>query len=242
MAHRIDVLVEDGDGQRLNPQAFAAAGRAGPAGHEALQLAADVVGGGLAVAPLQVRDHALVVRLEEAVVAFLVDVLDRDRVALLAAVEDDVHLVLRELGHRDVEWDLVVLGHRLQHGVVDGLGVAIPRFDRAAGEAQALIGHEQIRVELHLAAQAGAGGAGAVRAVEAERARLDLRQADAAGRAGEPLGEEAVVRELSLGDVGHQHHAAAQAQGGLHGISEPRAQRIPAILCALIPDSTLTPA
>ena len=112
----------------------------------------------------------------------IIDIIDSDRLALFAAVQDDVHLVFAELADRHVERDVVVLADRLHHGMVDGLRVAIPRPDCAVREALAFVRHDQIGVELHLAAEAGAGGAGAVRAVEAEGARLDLGQADAAVR------------------------------------------------------------
>ena len=131
MARLIDVAVGDGDRQRLRAQTLAAAGGAGPAGHVALQLAPDVVGCGLPIAALQVGDHALVVGLEAAVVALVIDITDRDGVALFAAVQDDVHLVFAQLADRHVERDVVVLADRLQHGVVDRLRVAVPRPDCA---------------------------------------------------------------------------------------------------------------
>ena len=60
-------------------------------------------------------------------------------------------------------------------------------------QRQLLVGDDQVGVEEHLGADAVAGRAGAGRVVEREQPRRDLRVADAAGGAGELLGEEQVV-------------------------------------------------
>ena len=53
-----------------------------------------------------------------------------------------------------------------------------------------VVGDDEVLVEHQLLAEAVAGGAGALRRVEAEQARLDLGDGEAADRAGEFLGEE----------------------------------------------------
>ena len=105
---------------------FAAAGRAGPAGHVALQLASDVIGCGFPITALQVGDHALVTGLEAAVVTLVVDITNHDGVTLFAAIQDDVHLVFAEFADGHVERDVVVLADRLHHGVVDRLAYRDP--------------------------------------------------------------------------------------------------------------------
>ena len=76
-----DVPVADGDRQDLRAEPLAAAGRARPADHELLELGLDVVRIGLAVAALEVRDHALERRVVR-VLAALVAVADDDLLAL----------------------------------------------------------------------------------------------------------------------------------------------------------------
>jgi len=151
----------------------------------------------------------------------VVDVTNGDRLALFAAVQDGVHLMLAQFADRHIEGDVVLLGDRFEHGMVDGLRIAIPRADGAVAQRAAAL-DDELRVELHHAAQAGAGGAGAVRAVEAEGARLDLRQAEAANRAGEAFGEQPVTGVFGVRDVRDQHHAVAQAQRSLHRVSQAR--------------------
>ena len=66
---RCDVLFVDSDGERLGLEPGPAARRARVRRHVALDLAADVVGVGFLVAPLEVRDDALVVRVPLVAVA-----------------------------------------------------------------------------------------------------------------------------------------------------------------------------
>ncbi len=65
-----------------------------------------------------------------------------------------------------------------------------PGGDRAALEAEGVVGDDQILVEHELLAEAVAGGAGALRRVEAEQPRLDLGDGEAADRAGELFAED----------------------------------------------------
>ncbi len=74
--------------------------------------------------------------------------------------------------------------------------LAGPGLDGALVQRLAAVGHDQVGIDFELGAQAGAGRAGAMRAVEGEGAWLDLGQADAAVDAGKVLGEEVVVRGL----------------------------------------------
>src|SRR5207248_1068876 len=95
-----------------------------------------------------------------------------------------------------------------------GLG---PGDDRALADRQRVVGNDQVLVEHQLLAEAVAGGAGALRRVEAEQPRLDLGDGEARDRAGELLAEgdaagrgvvelEALLLPLPLGgeDAGNR--------------------------------------
>ena len=81
-------------------------------------------------------------------------------------------------------------------------------------QGEVFVGHNQFGVYLQPVAQAGAGGAGTVGAVEAEGAGFDFQQAGTALDAGELLREEEFVTALD-GDLGY---AAALAQGCFHRV------------------------
>ena len=65
-----------------------------------------------------------------------------------------------------------------------------------SASAEVLVRDDELRVDLHLDAEAGAVRAGAVRAVEAEVARRQLAEGEAAVGAGEVLRVEALVLAL----------------------------------------------
>ena len=80
-----------------------------------------------------------------------------------------------------------LLGDRLGHLLVVVRCARGPGQDRALAERQARVRHDQLRVDLHLRAEPGAARAGAVRRVEGEHPRLELRHRGAAVEAGEAL-------------------------------------------------------
>ncbi len=85
--------------------------------------------------------------------------------------------------------DSVAIGDRLGHLLVV-VGAAVrPRREGPFADRQRRIGHDQVRVDLHLRAQAGAAVACAVRRVEREDPRLELDQRRSVLGAGETLGE-----------------------------------------------------
>ena len=92
------------------------------------------------------------------------------------------------------------------------------------GEAEVVVGDDEVGVDLELGADAGALGAGAERAVERERARLDLvhLQRVVVG-AGHLLGEAALAVGVALLEVDEldDEHAAGQAERGLDRVGEP---------------------
>ena len=90
------------------------------------------------------------------------------------------------------------------------LVVGLPAPGQDGGVLQGgLLVDDQLRVELLQRAQAGASRAGAVRAVEAEGARLDFGQAGAALHAGEVFAEGPVVRGVAVGHVCDDKRAVA---------------------------------
>ena len=95
-------------------------------------------------------------------------------------------------------------------------------MNRALVQAQTRVGHDEFRIDDEADAEPGAGGAGAVRAVERECARLDLGETDAAPRAGELLGVDALLVGVR---VEREHLAFAVAEGGLDGVDDAAALR-----------------
>ena len=108
--------------------------------------------------------------------------------------------------------------------VVGGARAAAPRGDGALGEAEVLVGHDEVGVDLELGADAGALGAGAEGAVEGERPRLDLVHLQGVVvRAGHPLGEAALplrVARLAVDELDDEQ-PPGQAERGLDGVGEP---------------------
>ena len=180
----------DGNGEAFRFQARALAGGAGLHRHEALDLLAHVVGIGLLVAPLQVGDHAFEVHRERA--RLIAGGFDRYRDAFFRAVDQDVNVFRGKFRQRDAEGEAEVRRHRLHHLVEVGVfaGEPRPRQDGALQGRKPLIRRNEVRVEHHGGANAGAVRARAVRAIKGKRARLHLAQGDAAMHAGELLGEE----------------------------------------------------
>ena len=68
-----------------------------------------------------------------------------------------------------------------EHGRV----AAPPRLDRAVGQRDRAVGHQQVRIGLQLNAQPLAVGAGAEVAVERKMPRRQLAETEAGGRIGE---------------------------------------------------------
>jgi hypothetical protein len=118
---------------------------------------------------------------------------DADELAV--AVEDEVERLLGEVLGRDVERELRAVRERLEllHHAGAASGDAGPRLDGALGEGQLVVRDDEFRFGGQLHAEARAAGAGAVRAVEREDARLDLGERDAAVGAGEATGHQHVL-------------------------------------------------
>ena len=213
-----DAQPADPDRQGLGPQPLASARPTGPRRHVPLDLGARVVRLGGAVAPLQVGDHALEIGVPTVGAAPVCAVADRNFL-LPVPVEDQVDVLRVHLPHRHLGGEPVGLCHGLHEADVPRAGGANahPRRDGSLRQRQVLVGYDQLRVNGQLVAEARALGAGAVGAVEAEGARLDLRQADVALGAGKLLGEHQRLGVAAVGGLAqHLDDALALAQAGLH--------------------------
>ena len=172
----------------LGPQPRAVAVRAGPDAHVLLDLLAREIGLGLAVAPLQVVHDALETRGVGTLATVTVAVANLDPLAF-GAVEEDLPLGLAERAPRRLDVDPVALGQSGGHLVVVAGVAHRPRRERALRDRQLGVRHDQLRIDLELRAQAGAARAGALRRVEREDPRLELRHRRPALQAGELLRE-----------------------------------------------------
>ena len=99
-----------------------------------------------------------------------------------------------------------------------------PRRDRALGQRQVRVGHDEVGIDLLADAETRALGAGTVGRVERERPRLEVVDRERVPvRAGELLGEAlfAVRGALLLVDELQHDDAVGEAQRGLHRIGQP---------------------
>src|SRR5690554_8175826 len=94
------------------------------------------------------------------------------------------------------------------------MAVGVPRGERALFNGQTLVRNDQLRVELALDAQSLTRGAGTVRAVEREGARLDLRQADVPVHARQVLAEQMIDRVLRVGHRSEERRVGKEGRAG----------------------------
>ncbi len=231
LAHRergelVDRHPADEDGARFRPQARALARRARHDRHELLDALAHRVGVRLAEPALEVRDDPLEAGGVGALAPVAVLVGDEDALPT-GPVEEQRAMLRRQVLPGRVEVDVVLLGQREGDLPVVLRGARRPRCQRALADRERRIGNDELRVDLHLRAEARAALACAVRRVEREDPRLELRHRRAALQAGELLGERQDLRgllvplardELDLDD------AVRQADRGLDRVGEPLAQ------------------
>ena len=94
---------------------------------------------------------------------------------------------------------------------------ARPRGDRALVERLGRVGDDQLGVDLHPGAEAGAVRAGAPRGVERERPRLQLVEGQVVVQAGQVLGVHPLPVRVGLRQVDEveDDDAARQAERGL---------------------------
>lgn len=209
----------DREDDRLEPGAFT--GRAGHLAHVALEALAARVALSLAVPPLDEVDRALEGGHVDALAAVPVAVADLD--LRLVAVQQGLAGALRQSRERDVRAEAEGVCEGVDLAVEVVLGVSVrPGVDRALVERLVRVGDDQLGVDLHARADAGALGAGAEGRVEGEGAGLELLEGQVVVRAVEVLGEHALALGVVLGEVDEvEHdHAAGQAEGGLDGVRE----------------------
>jgi hypothetical protein len=98
-----------------------------------------------------------------------------------------------------------------------------PRRDDALLEAGLLVGDDELRVDLLLDPEAVALGAGAERAVEGERPRLELLEGQVVVEAGQVLGVGALAVRVALGlvDEVEDDQPAAEPERGLDRVGQP---------------------
>ncbi len=213
-----DVQSADRDRQALRPQASAPARAARDLAHELLEPLALALGVGLDVASLDDRDDALVRRPVRARPSVPVLVPDVD--LGVRAVEHDVPRRLREPLPRRRGREPVRLRHRVEDAVPVLEPPARPRRERALGDRQVRVGHDELGVDLEPRPEPVAGLARAVRRVEREVPRLQLVEREAVERARERL----AVRLHVLAVVGldrDRGEALGQLERGLDRVGHP---------------------
>ncbi len=131
----------------------------------------------------------------------------------------------RQLPPRRVHPEADRLGQRRQQPLEVLGGLAhVPRRDGPLPEGQLVVGDQQLRVDLHLGAEAGTGGARAVGRVEREGAGLEVVHRElVAVRAGHLLGEAPLAVRVVLVEIHEVEHedALGQPQRRLHRVGQP---------------------
>ena len=216
----VDAEPADLHRERLGPQARALALRAGPQRHVLLDLLARPVRVRLAVAPLEVADDPLEGRHVRPPAPVAVAVGDVDLLAV-GAVQEAVAQLVGQVLPGGVHVHLPLVRDRLRHLLVVVRGARGPGQDRAVVERQRRVRDDQLGVDLHLRPEAGAARAGAVRRVEGEHPRLELRHRRAAVQAHEAI---AVGDDLAGVDVLHVHQPLRPRDRGLDRVRQPLAQ------------------
>ena len=149
-----------------------------------------------------------------------VAVLDVDLLAL-RPVEEPALLRFGQLGPRLRRVDFVAIGDRLADRLVETRRAAHrPGHERAVVDRERRIGDDEVRVDLLLRAEPRAARARAVRRVEREDARLQLRQRHAVIRTREVLREEHL---LAVDDVDHDE-PLAEPERRLDRLRQPQAK------------------
>ena len=215
-----DVRAPDLDAQRLRLQPMAAAAFARGGALKLAELIAQPGAVGFAPAAIQVGHHAFE-GLGRAVLADAVVVGEGDPL-LAGALEDGLPHLLRQLAPGDGHARAVVADDALQRLLVIGRRRAGPGGDGASCQAEAMVRHHEVGVEIEADAEAVAARAGTERVVEGEEPGLDLLDGEARDRAGE-LGRE--DRPLAALRVLRDDQPVGEPEAGLQAVGEPGAER-----------------
>ena len=174
------------------------------------------VGGGFAEAALQVVCNAL--KLGVVGGLDIVGVPHHLDLLALAAVEQDVHNFLGQVLDGGVQRKVVVVGQAVVvHARQAALDI-IPAAgaDGALADRLILVRDNQVGVDAHEGAEAGALFTGTKRVVEGEHPGIELLDADVVLRAGVVLGEHHLLTVHHI----HQHQTAGQADGGFQRVGQ----------------------
>src|SRR5581483_8919085 len=182
-------------GPRLGPQPRPLALRTRPERHVLLDLLAGEVRVGLPVAALEPGHDPLELGGVRTAAPEAVAIRDLDSIAV-GPIEEELARLLRQLLPRRLEIDSVALRDRLRELVVVVRSAHRPRRDRALADRERGIRDHEVRVDLHLRAQAGAAWTRPVRRVEREDPRLELGEARTVDRTGELLAEQERLARL----------------------------------------------
>ena len=175
------------------------------------------------IAPLQVRDHALELAADDAVAVRLF--IAQLQFFPFGAVKDGIH----GFGRKGFDWigklKVIALRNGFKVHAGDAVGPAVTpagRVQSTVFQAELPVLQNNVRVDPHLDAQAGAGRAGAVRIVEREQSWGDFLQGDAAVRAGIILGKGQLFPPV-VEFGGQQSAGKAEGRFGRVGHAAPRA-------------------
>src|SRR5215472_17401571 len=163
----------------FEPVAFAGVAR--NVGEVARDLLARPVAVGLAVAPLEIGDHAF--EWPPRVIGAHAVVIGETDLGIAGAVKDRVLRFLRQVLPLGIEREAVVFAERLQGLDVVRRARFGPGRYGAPPHGAVLVGNDQIRVDMLLDAKPAAFWAGAERIVERKQPRLDFRDGEARHRA-----------------------------------------------------------
>ena len=181
-AHLADMEAGDLHRQCLRLQAVAITNRTRRSVLEALHLLPHPGGIGFLEAAFHIRDHAFETLF--GLVTAQAVIIDEADLLIAGAVENDLLRPFRQIVPAIVEREFEVFGQCLQRLQVIGRGGFRPRRNRAFAQGQRAVRHDQRRIEIKLGAEPVTGGAGAMRVVEGEQPRLNLRNGEAGNRAG----------------------------------------------------------
>ena len=217
--------------QRFRLQSRPAARRARHRRHVALNLRPRPVRIRLSIAPFQVVDHALELRLVAPLPPAMIDEIHHDR--LRQSVQHRIDQLRRQLVERHVGLRFELLEDRLQHPPMPaGIGRRPrPWRDGPLIERLRAVRQHKHRIDLHRDAQTGAIGTRPVRRVKRERARLDLAQREHVARTRELLGKNQVLVGIQRA---HPHDPVAQTERLLNRLRQPIGEDLPVFLIDVV--------
>ena len=214
--HLDDAPPPDAHEARLTAEPRALAGRAPPVAHQAFQLLPEPGGARLLLAAPAEREEARERPADGAAAVLELDLL------LPRALEQDGAHGRRQILEGRARAEAVLRREAREHRLEPRQRAQHHGGERV-GERRLGPGDDQRRIEAALDAEPAARRAGAVRAVEGEEARRELRVGDAARRAGVPFAEEERARRRGAG-LHHldQRRAVAVPEGDRERVREAR--------------------